>query len=388
MTTDPTAMDEKQVQAKAMSTEVSVFAVCSTLWPYRRVIAGVGALAAVVAIIYALLQPNVYSAKTTIMPPQQQQSAAAAILAQLGGLAAGASIGLKNPNDLYVSVLKSRRVMGKIAKQFGLQARYKTETRDETLRRLELVTDIASGKDGLITIQVTDKDAKQAAAIANAYVSGLREVTGFLAVSSAAQRRLFYEQQLKATKNRLASAEVALTNIQAKTGILELEAQGRATLEAVAALRAEIASREVKLSMMRQAFTNENPELQRELASVAELRGQLAQLLGRYPDHDMAILPRSAVPKAGLEYIRALREVKYNELLLETLAKQFEIARLDEANEGVLVQVIDTALPPEKKSGPRRALIVIFSTILAVVLACGFILGRASWLEYNQLRKA
>lgn len=367
--------------AEPYDDEISLLEVATVLWSAHKRIGLVSAVFAAISIVVALLMPNIYTAQTVLMPPQQQQSAASAVLAQLGGLAggAGAALGLKNPNDIYVSMIKSRAVADKLIKQFDLQRRYGTENRDETIAELANVVDVASGKDGLITIKVDDEDPDVAAKMANAFVDAFRDVSGGLAVTSAAQRRLFYQQQLESTKNALVKAEADLAKVQAKTGILQLEAQGKATMEAVAGLRADIAAKTVELTAMRQAMTAQNPELVRAEAGLQGLRAQLEQMLGKRVDKDEAFLPRDAIPNAGLEYVRALREVKYNELLLEMLAKQFEIARLDEANEGAVVQVLDRATAPDRKSKPKRALLVIVFTLLGAVAAASWVLTRAFW---------
>ena len=116
--------------------------------------------------------------------------------------------------------------------------------------------------------------------------------------------------------------------------------------------------------------TNENSgvvEVQRELDG---LRAQLAKL-GGSEDNGAAglIVPRGKVPQAGLEYVRKLRDVKYYETIFEIIARQFEMAKLDEAKEGAVVQVVDPALVPDRKSSPKRAFIVL------VALAIGLFLG-------------
>lgn len=361
--------------------EISLQEVASALWFGRRRIGLVSFGFGAVAVVGTLLMPNIYTAQTVLMPPQQQQSAASAVLAQLGGLAggAGAALGLKSPNDIYVSIIKSRSVADKMIRQFDLQKRYGTKNRDETIAALAGVVDVTSGKDGLIAIKVDDEDPEFAAKMANAFVEAFREVSGGLAVTNAAQRRLFYQQQLELTKHALMKAETDLASVQAKTGILELGAQGKATMEAVAGLRANIAAKTVELTAMRQAMTVQNPELVRAEAGLQGLRAQLEQMLGKRVDKDQAFLSRDAIPEAGLEYVRALREVKYHELLLEMLAKQFEIARLDEANEGAVVQVLDRATAPDKKSKPKRAFLVIIFTLLGAVAAAIWVLMRSYW---------
>jgi tyrosine-protein kinase Etk/Wzc len=353
--------------------EISLLDLAIVLAKHKKLILGLPFAAAVVAAGVSLLMPNVYTATARILPPQQSQSTAAAMLGQLGALAgaAGSSLGIKNPNDLYVGMLKSRSVADGLIERYGLQRRYEQETLDDTRKALEKVTKVSAGKDGIVAIEVDDEDPRFAAELANAYVDALHRLNQTLAVTEAAQRRLFFERQLQQTQDSLARAEVELKKVQQATGVVQLDAQGKAAIEAVAALRARIAAKEVELAAMRTFATERNPDYQRLTEELAGLRGQLARFeRGGEP----SALPSAArLTEAGLDYVRKLREVKYQETVFELLARQFEAAKLDEARNASLIQVLDKAVPPERKSKPRRSLIVIVSALatglIAVLLA-------------------
>ncbi|GAB4058042.1 Wzz/FepE/Etk N-terminal domain-containing protein [Uliginosibacterium sediminicola] len=318
-----------------------------------------------VAIIYAFVSTPLYEARTSVLPPQQQSSGA---LSQLGGLAAvaGGSLGLKNPNDLYIAMLKSRDVGVSLIQRFKLQERYETRSRDDTLRALEKVTLIDSGKDGLINIAVTDPSPDVAASIANAYVDELRRVSKTLAVTEAAQRRLFFETQLRDTRKNLSDAEISLKQLQQKTGLLQLEAQGKVAIDATANLRAQIAARQVELVAMKNYATEQNPAVQRLRGELEALQSQLRQM--ERNGSDDALFSRQGMPEAGIEYVRKTRELKYQEMLYELLSRQYEIAKLDEAKDGANIQVLDKAVPPERKSKPKRTMIVLLALFAGVFL--------------------
>ena len=327
---------------------------------------------ALVAAGVSLLLPNIYAGVTKILPPQQNQSASAMLLSQLGGLAGlpGASLGIKNPNDLYVGILKSRSVADALIQRFELRQRYERDNLHDTRRDLEKHTSISHGRDGIITVQFEDEDRRRAAAVANGYVEELYKLTQTLAVTEAGQRRLFLEKQLKLTRDGLAEAEVALKRTQETTGLIKLDDQGRAIIEAVANLRAQIAAKEVQASAMRAFATASNPEYYRVQQEIVGLKHELSRLertneLGKGD----IFIPTGKVPEAGLEYLRRLREVKYYETVFELLAKQFEIAKIDEARDASIVQVLDKAIEPEKKSRPYRARIVIVTAVLAFLAA-------------------
>jgi uncharacterized protein involved in exopolysaccharide biosynthesis len=294
------------------------------------------------------------------------------LLGQLGGLAglAGNSFGIKNPNDLYVGMLKSRTVADNIIARFELQKLYDRETMVETRNKLENNRNVTAGKDGLITIEIDDEDPKRAAAVANAFVEELDKLTQSLAITEASQRRVFFERQLQGAKEELGKAEVALKMTQEKTGLIKLDDQGRAIIDAVATLRGQIAAKEVELRAMRTFTTDKNPDYIRAQQQLAGLRTELTKLeRAQISGGGDILLPTGKVPEAGLEYLRKFRDVKYNETIFELLAKQFEAAKIDEAKEAAIIQVVDQAVPPDRKSKPRRAYIVAISALVGLFVA-------------------
>ncbi len=311
--------------------------------------------------ITAFLLPPMYTATASIMPPQQQQSTASALLGQLGPLAgaAGSSLGIKTPADLYIGILGSRTIADDLIQAFDLRRLYRVKTLTDARKILTSRSAFSSGKDPMIKISIEDHDPKRAAALANAYVDELYKQNGRLALTESAQRRLFFEREMEAQKKSLADAEVALRKTQERTGVLQVNSQVESIIRTMAQLRAEIASREVALSSLKSAATPQNPEVVRQETEVAAMRDQLQKLEasndpGRPGD---PLIPTSRVPTVGLEYVRALRDLQYNETLFELLSKQYEAARIDEAKEAPVIQVVDPAVPPERKSSPHRAIL-------------------------------
>ena len=296
--------------------------------------------------IIAFLLPPMYTATASIMPPQQQQSTASALLGQLGPLAAaaGSSLGVKTPADLYIGILGSRTIADDLIRTFDLRRLYHGWTLFETRRVLAKRSSFSTGKDPLIKISVEDSNPKRAAALANAYLDELSKQNDRLALTESAQRRLFFERELEAQKKSLADAEVALRKTQERTGVLQVNSQVESIIRSMAQLRAEIASREVALSSLKSAATPENPEVVRQETEVAAMRDQLRKLEA---SNDASrpgdpLIPTSRVPTVGLEYVRALRDLQYNETLFELLSKQYEAARIDEAKEAPVIQVVDS----------------------------------------------
>jgi tyrosine-protein kinase Etk/Wzc len=342
--------------------------------------------AAVLAVVTVLLIPSRYTAETTILPPAQNSSMSSALLGQLGGSgalasAAGASLGIKNPGDMYVSLLRSRTVEDSVIQRFGLTAMYRATKLSDARRNLENRSTITLGiKDGLIRIDVSDRAPNTAAEIANGYVEAFRKLSASLAITEASQRRVFFEQQLLDANQNLAAAEEAMKRTEQSTGVLQVDSQARSLIESAAILRGQIVAKEVQLQGMRSYATEDNPQMVTAGQQLAELKAQLATLAGtgQNPGSDF-IVSKGNIPEAGMEYIRKLRDVKYYETITELIAKQFEMAKLDEARQGSVIQVVDIAVPPDRQSFPKRVITVIAATMLAFITACGWCIAAAGF---------
>jgi uncharacterized protein involved in exopolysaccharide biosynthesis len=340
----------------------------------KKTILQVTLAVAVITAIVMFLMPNTYTATATIVPPEPKQSSLSALMGQLGsisGLSEG-DLGLKNPGDLFIGMLRSRTIQDRLIDRFDLRKVYNAKRYQDARKKLVARSYILAEKEGLISISVDDRDPNRAAALANGYVDELHTLNSQLAISEAGQRRLFYEEKVTAERDALAQAEVALKQAQEKTGLLQPDAQARVIIQSVADMRAQVALREVQIEAMRSYATKENPELRRAEQELGGLRTQLAKM-ERNPAESTngeLNLPTRKLPQAELEYLRRARDLKYHETLYEFLGKQLEAARLDEAKDAVVVQVVDKAVVPERKSGPHRATFIVVATVLALLLAC------------------
>ncbi|WP_199052843.1 Wzz/FepE/Etk N-terminal domain-containing protein [Aquitalea sp. ASV15] len=367
-----------------VETEMDLLAALTVILKHKKMIAASTLGLGGAALVTSLLLTPIYTATSKIMPPQQQSSTLTAMLGQLGSLAgaAGSVAGLKNPNDLYVGMLQSQSVADNLIRRFNLQQRYQTKTMADTRRRLATMTDAVSGKDGLIALSVDDEDPKFAATLANAYVDELSKVNQRLAVTDAAKRRFFFEQQLKETKDKLAEAEVALKKTQEQTGILQPEGQIQVIVANMAQLRAGIASKEVELSAMRSFATAQNPNLQKTEQELQAMRAQLAKLEQNQAAKGADIfVPTGKLPESGMEYVRRLRDMKYYETMFELMAKQYESAKLDESKDSSSIQVLDVATVPDQKSRPKRALLTIAGFFVGLCLGLLAAFSRESYLN-------
>lgn len=320
-------------------------------------------LAGCIALGVSFFITPTFTAVTTFLPPQQPQSAVASALSSLGPLAglAGAGGAARNSGDQFISLMQSATVADRIVERFGLLAAYKAELKTDARRELESRVRMSLGKkDGVITVEVDDSDPKRAAEIANSFVLELRSMTSSLAVTEAQQRRQFFGNQLERTRDQLARAQQALTSSGFSAGTLR--AEPKAAAELYGRLRAEATAAEAQLQALRRSLADSTPEVQRAMALLAALRGQLAQA------------EASEAASGGPDYIGRYREFKYQETLFELFARQYELARVDEAKEGSLIQVIDAATPPERKSKPKRSWIALGAALGSGLLVLTWVL--------------
>ena len=336
--------------------------------------------ALILSIVTVFLLPKTYTAKAKIMPPQQNQSMGAmAALSQLGPLAALAvpGMGLRTPSDLYVALLRSDTVAYGLIDRFSLMSVYGKKLRIDARRRLEDRSEITAGKEGVISISVDDRSPQRAADLANGYVEELEKLTKTLNMTEAGKRRLFFEREVRMANDDLANAEVAFKQTEERTGLILLDSQSKAMIGSLTSLRAAIAAQEVKVQAMRSFATAENPDLVMAEQELTTMRAQLERVERGQGKRSVADVPLENVPTAGLEYVRKYRDVQYHEALFQLLAKQYEAAKIDEARDTLFVQQLDKALRPEKHSWPKRFILVLVATILALPLA----IMAASYLE-------
>jgi uncharacterized protein involved in exopolysaccharide biosynthesis len=319
--------------------------------------------------------PETFTAKVVLMPPQQQQSGASAMLAQLGALAgaAGAAAGIKSPSDQYAALMKSSAVENRLIDRFNLIKIYESKLREDARKTLEQRTRIDAGKkDGLMVIEVDDHDPKRAAEIANAYVEELSILLSRLAVTEAQQRRVFFERQLQKVKEDLTRAQSALKRGGTEADVLKTQPQ-TAVIE-LAQLTAQVTAKEVELAAMRSYLKEAAPDFKQALNELAALKAQLAKAQA-----GSVSVKADGNQNIQNDYVSRFREYKYQETLFDLMARQFEIAKIDESREGAIIQIIDAAEPPERKSKPKKAMITLIATLAAGFFLLLFVFVRNAW---------
>jgi uncharacterized protein involved in exopolysaccharide biosynthesis len=308
----------------------------------KKMILGVTFSFTLITVVVAFLMAPVYRAETTILPSHQYRSDLAyQLLSEFTGGATrilGNDLGLNNPGDIYVGMIRSRTVYDRIIERFNLKEEYGTEYLDDAREELDESVTMETSGEGMIVLSVEDRDPRRAADMANAFVEELKELLQVIAVTEASKRRLFFEEQLKQSRENLVRAEETMRDFQERTGAIKIEDQTAAVIESISELRAQVAAKEVELKVMRTYATPRNPDLQRVEEELRGMREQLERLEARDGNKPDPLMPTAKMPKMGTDYIRNLRELKFHETLYELMAKQYEMARVDEARDAAVIQ--------------------------------------------------
>jgi tyrosine-protein kinase Etk/Wzc len=357
----------------------------------KKFIVAVTAAFAIVTVIFCLIVPPEYTATVTILPPQQSSPLSSSLAMQLAGLSsiaglAGDSLGIKNIDDLYIAMLKSKGAEDAVIRRFDLLKEYHKKYFYDARKSLEWHTSIdGSTKNNLISISFENHDPRRAVEIANGYVDELRSLSQHVAITEASERRMVFEQQLEKTKNDLTDSEEALKQTELTTGMVQINSQATAMIESAARLRAQVVAKQVQIQAMRSYAGDGNPALLEQQEALDGLRNQYQQLVGAsgLTGTNDLFLSKGNVPQVALEYARKLRDVKYNEAIFEVLARQLEIAKLDEAKEGGVIQIVDPASIPERRSFPKRTLMTLGATLVGFSLSVLFALLEVRWVRMS-----
>jgi uncharacterized protein involved in exopolysaccharide biosynthesis len=373
------------------------------LWGMRRFLGRCAVVGFFVATLTAFLIPSQYESTARLMPPDPQSGGGMALMAMLSGGQTGSSgglgslasdlLGAKTTGAMFIAVMRSRTAEDGIIQRFDLKKVYWTRLEQSARKRLERNTDITEDrKSGVITLVVNDHDPKRAAAIAGAYVEQLDTLTAKLNTSAAHRERVFLEERLDKIKVELESAEKDFSRFASKNATFDISAQGKAMLEGAASLQGQLIGAESQLEGLRQIYSDNNIRVRSTQARITELRNQLQKLGGTsggtvpsdQSTTDNAYPTLRQLPILGVPYADKFRQLKVDEAVYETLTKQFELAKVQEAKEIPSVKVLDQPDVPERKSFPPRTLIIIAGTACSVLLGAAWLFGTARWRQIDQ----
>jgi capsule polysaccharide export protein KpsE/RkpR len=365
------------------------------LWSSRRFLIRATAWGLVAATAIAFLIPKKYEAAARLMPPDQGSGTGAALLAAMSSRVgenltsvAQGMLGTKTTGDLFVGILRSNAVEDDLISKFGLQKLYHDRYIEDARKDLVNHTDIAADpKSGIISVIVTDRDPKRAAAMSQAYVDKLNWIVTDLSTSAAHKERVFLDQRSQQVKGDLEWSEKQFSDFASQKGAIDIPAQGRAMVESAAALQGQLIAAESELQGIRQIYTDNNARVRSLQARVNELRGQLEKVGGTNATDQSAaheLYPSlRELPALGVTYADLLRRTKVEEAVFEALTQEDELAKVEEAKEIPSVKLLDQPEVPQKESFPPRGPIIILGTMLAFVFGPTWVLANSAWREVH-----
>ena len=365
----------------AHTEEVTLFDYWQVISKRKWGILGFCAVMGVATLVVSLLLPKIYESTATLLPQLESNNGfgLGALLSTGAASSAAQSLGISlpgapaTPTDIFMGMLKSRIMADDIIRQFNLMEHYDKKTMQDTRRVLEDATRIVLTKEKVIKVTVEDRNSQLASDIANFYVSNLDRLNQTLSASKARENRKFIEQRVAETQNELQKVENALKEFQTQNRTVAIETQSKAMIEATAMIQAQIMAQEVQLQVMGSYLASNNPEMARVQSSISELRKQLQIMESgksgkeRLPG-DRLRPAITSVPALALEYGRLMRDLKVQETLYALLVSQYEQAKLTEARDTPTVQVLDPAIPAERKSRPKISLNVLIAGILSLFI--------------------
>lgn len=373
-------MEELANQTSPNRDEVHLLDYLIILAKNSRLIIYTAAAVTVLTYLTLFLLPNKYTATARLLPPQQNLTMIAQTMEGLGaGMGGGRSgggaggvpgglLGLKTPADLYVGMLTCNTISDRIIERFKLREHYGQKFLEDLRKKLAQRVKISAGKDGLITIDVTDESPQRAQEMANAYINELDGLLHNLSSQEANDRLVYLDKKRTETAHKLSKAEESLRKFSENSGVLQIDAQTRGMLEYIASLRASIDAKEVQLKVLREQATPFNYDLIKLETEVKGLKEKLSEAEAqesKHPKTNDVLIASSKMPALGLEFLRLYREAKFQEQLYQLYSKLVELARLDLLSDFSLVQVVDRAIPPEKHSNKR-----LLPALLAGAGAC------------------
>jgi uncharacterized protein involved in exopolysaccharide biosynthesis len=394
----PPTMDPHIQEMEEQFSRERLLARLRLLWDERRFLVRCVLAGLVVATLIAFLIPKQFESTAQLMPPESQSSNSLALLAGMSGpgglgMLAGDLLGMKSTGALFVGVLRSRTVEDRIVDRFSLKKVYGQSLQIKAREKLAERTAVTEDrKTGIITITVTDHDPKRATEIASAYVEELNTLIEQLSTSSARRERVFLEERLSAVKKDLEAAEKDFSQFASSKGAIDITEQGKAMVEAAATLEGQLIAAQSEMEGLKQIYTDSNVRVRSTQARINELRQQLRRLGGKAgstsengddPAADTLYPTLRQLPILGVPFADKLRRLKIQEAVFETLTKQYELAKVQEAKEVPSVKELDVPTVPEHKSYPPRLVIMVLGVLCATMVGLVWVLAQARWREMD-----
>ena len=389
-----TAEEHNQIAAEgaAAPIEISIAELGMAIWQRRRWLAMVTGIGLLLAVGYALLIPNKYTSTAQLMPPDSQALSSTSMLSALAGgpiapSFAGGLMNARTPGGTFIGILDSQTAQDDIINRFDLRRVYHCKLYFDARKILTEQTAIVEDKkSGIISIGVTDRDPNRARDIAKAYVEELDRLLSTLSTSSARRERIFLEERLKDIKSDLDASSVALSQFSSRNATINPQSQGQILIAAASGLQGELISAQSELSGLKAMYSDDNVRVRAAQARINELQSQLRKMgnvggkVGGADQKGDQFYPSiRELPLLGVTYSDLSRKLAMQEGIYETLNRQYELAKVEEAKEIPSIKILDEPEVPERKSSPHRSAIVLLGVLISAFLGTVGIVACKLW---------
>lgn len=366
--------------------EVDLLDYLNVVVKHRKSIVRNVLIVALLVVVISFVLPKTYTARTTILPPEDANSASILTALTNSPLSNLILSGSGTTSDLYVEIVKSRSVLDatlqsefvyrksdKNPKRMTLLSILKEKSLEKGRISLENQISIKSTMEGIIAIDVELNDRDLAADVANTLVAQLDKINKEKNTSRAKNSRIYIENQLKLTEEKLKSASEALVKFKEENKAISLEDQTKSAIENAGELKGRILAKKIELGVALQTMKPDNFQIANLKKEIEEMEKQYNYL--QYgdsvslEDKKEFYIPIAEVPGVALELAELVREVKVQETVWELLNQQFYHAKIQEARDTPTIQVLDEAVPPELRTKPKRKLLVIIGAFLTFILS-------------------
>jgi tyrosine-protein kinase Etk/Wzc len=357
----------------------------SFLLKWKKTIAVISFSATVAAVVISLLLPKYFTSHSTIMPPQGGMggfglsglSALKNLPIDITGGLAGSSLLSGNQSDRFMAILVSRSMLVSLIKKFDLENVYKLTNKkkkpliEDVIQALKKNLSMESTDQGTIEIAITDKSPERASKMVNYTLCKLDSISHSIDKIQAGGKRQFLEDRLAETKKDLAAAEIKLLGYEDSNKVISIYDQAESSVKASAEFETRIIMQGIELTLLEGNMSEDNPAVQEKKKEISRLKSNLKKFSTSWDGE--VLLPIRTIPQKALEYERINREIQIKGAVFKLLTTEYEKAKIDEKNTVMSFAVIDSGEVPEKRTRPKRSIMVIgtwLMSLLAAILFC------------------
>jgi len=351
------------------------------VWSHRRIYATVMVCSAVILLAVSFLIPKRYSASTHFIVKSDNSVNFENQAMMNGGLAA---VGLKNPNDVYLGILRSRHVANRLIDKFALMSKFNVKTRDAARKQLNNAVNIVYLDGNIIEIEVENTSPTLSAQIADEYVIQLQDTLTDMSHQAILYKTKLLDEEIGRAWLAFREAEHSFVKFQQRNGLLPIESQVVALSNTMTTLQTQIAQKKIELSVVSRQTTPDNPERQKLEYELSGLQSELTQLIQSNPKPSKPIISLDSVPQATAMSVDKSRDYQLLNQIYGSLSRQYELVKIDRDNLNRSIQVIDYAEIPEKASFPKKSMILGIGLLLSFVALTGILLLN----QYNRVSKS